>query len=496
MFATMKKLNLILLCFINSVLYSQNQVLTKQTGGVSWQSINTGASTNLRAKRTTNQTIPSGILTTVTFPSEDYDLNNDFNSSTGIFTPPRAGYYVIMASVNWGSSNTSNGPRYISLIKNGTSVVDVSGESRFGSIHSSIHSVIYSDGSDNYTIQVLQGSGSNHDIVGFSGSGTTFIAYNLLDFSQNFLQKRGGGLSFSSGSGSCFRAIRTNSMNIPSSTNTTITYDTEDFDVNNDFDPSTGVFKPSQAGYYVIMASVVWDGTNQFTPRLTLLKNGTIFHEDGYDESISGSLATSIHTIIKSDGTDDYRVLVNHNSSSGTYDVDDALFVAYRLNDDNLISLSGGASWGGGTNSLVRAKRTSRMTITSGSSTKVVYSSEDFDLNGEFNPSTGIFTPKEAGYYVFLTEIDWLASSSPPGDRGIKLVKKTGVSTSSVVKENYRAGPSTGTAKMTSRIHTVVYYDGTSGHSYHVEAWQNSGTGHDIGGSTTIPKCTFTVYKL
>ena len=49
---------------------------------------------------------------------------------------------------------------------------------------------------------------------------------------------------------------------------------------------------------------------------------------------------------------------------------------------------------------------------------------------------------------------------------------------------------------MVSSLHTVVYYDGSSGHTFYVEAFQNSGASHDIGGSTAAPGCTFNVYRL
>ena len=76
----MKKLSLILLlCLTSSVLFSQNQVLIKQNGGASWQeAMGGGANANVRAIRTTNQSIPNATNTTVTFSSKDYDVKNSF----------------------------------------------------------------------------------------------------------------------------------------------------------------------------------------------------------------------------------------------------------------------------------------------------------------------------------------------------------------------------------------------------------------------------------
>ena len=103
-------LAIIIICYSYSNLSAQNQVLTKQNGGMSWQPV-VGGETNIRAERGNIQTITSGITTTVSFPAEEYDVNNDFNPMTGVFTPPQAGYYVIKASVNWSNTNTASGER-------------------------------------------------------------------------------------------------------------------------------------------------------------------------------------------------------------------------------------------------------------------------------------------------------------------------------------------------------------------------------------------------
>lgn len=341
----MKKLSLILLlCLINSVLFSQNQVLTKQNGGVSWQET-MGGGANVRALRTSNQTISSSTNTTVTFSSEDYDVNNTFDPNTGIFTPPQAGYYVIKASVNWSNTNTISGERRVRLCKNVTSsVVYQNSEDGSRSMHSSIHTVIYSDGTDNYRVVVWQSSGSSHDINGspIAENATTFTAFNLSPLNQEILKKKSGGVSWETQTSTCVKARLTSLTSIPS-VGATITYSTEDFDVNNSFNPSTGIFTPSEAGYYKIMATANWD----------------IFN---------GNLDT----------------------------------------------------------------------------------------------------------------------------REIRLVKRTGVSSTVLQKTNSESG----SGQMVSCLHTVVYYDGSSGHTFYVEAFQNSGASHDIGGSTAAPGCTFNVYRL
>ncbi|NBV56820.1 MAG: hypothetical protein EBR72_03300 [Bacteroidetes bacterium] len=216
----MKKLSLILLlCLTSSVLFSQNQVLTNQNGGVSWQET-MGGCANVRAVRTSNQTISSSTNTTVTFSSEDYDMNNTFNPSTGIFTPPQAGYYVIKASVNWSNTNTTSGERRVRLCKNGSlSVVYQNSEDGSGSMHSSIHTVIYSYGTDDYSIMAWQGTGGNSSI-----SSAEITIYKLPNPNEEHMTKVDGGVSWEQQSSSLIKAKRTSNLSIPSGTNTAISY--------------------------------------------------------------------------------------------------------------------------------------------------------------------------------------------------------------------------------------------------------------------------------
>ena len=68
------------------------------------------------AYKTSNQSITTSTSTKITFPTEDYDTNSNFASST--FTPTVAGYYLIGAGYNPNGGGT---PTRVALIfyKNG-----------------------------------------------------------------------------------------------------------------------------------------------------------------------------------------------------------------------------------------------------------------------------------------------------------------------------------------------------------------------------------------
>jgi len=83
------------------------------------------------AYKGSNQSISAGVYTKIEFGTEEYDTNNNFNSSTTYrFTPTVAGYYLLTSSILLSNANNrytaylyKNGSNYISgpgLIGNGT----------------------------------------------------------------------------------------------------------------------------------------------------------------------------------------------------------------------------------------------------------------------------------------------------------------------------------------------------------------------------------------
>jgi hypothetical protein len=101
------------------------------------------------ATKSANQTVTSGVFTTITFDTEQFDTNNNFASNT--FTPTVAGYYQINLSVYCASSATTT--RLIAqILKNGgsyrfgTDVTQATGsESR-----SFVSTVVYMNGTTDY----------------------------------------------------------------------------------------------------------------------------------------------------------------------------------------------------------------------------------------------------------------------------------------------------------------------------------------------------------
>ena len=481
---------------------SDGQVLTREDGGASWQ--DNEVSTIVRAKRTSTMVIPSSTYTTVTYTNKDFDINGAFNHTTGIFTPPEAGFYVIMASVQWENNNSSTGRRSITLVKDGSLEVERNVEDGNNRMHSSIHTIIESDGTDDYQIQAWQNSGLDHNIGGHvQVDRTVFTAYKIKS-QEEYLTKMNEGASWGE-KRTCFKVRKSSPMSVISSaTPQTVTYSGEEFDVNDNFDESTGIFTPPKAGYYVIMATANWhdNNTNSGVRSILLLREdkstnpftSSIMEENA--ESGAGVITSSIHTVVYSNGSDNYRIQVRQNSGSdhdiGNVDgMDGCLFAAFSILDQDLVLKreDGGATWkaiNASNRSCIRAKRTSDLTTTSNNQITVTSTIEDFDTNGDFDHTTGVFTPPEAGYYVIKATVNWQGNNSVSGLRRLILVKN--------LTNNVEDANETGESEMISSLHTVIYSDGTD--NYRIRAAQTTGSDQDIGGSTAAPGCVFTAYRL
>jgi len=152
---------------------------------------------------------------------------------------------------------------------------------------------------DTSGVLVLQSNGTT--AVTVSGSTVTFAAQPAGTFA---------------GTGPAFSAYPSLSQSVSNSTWTKITYDTEEYDTNNNFASSR--FTPTVAGYYQINARVVANGyaTNQTI--LSIYKNGS---ESKRLNQTPNSTASSVcpmgSALIYMNGSSDYlEIYINQSSGS------------------------------------------------------------------------------------------------------------------------------------------------------------------------------------
>lgn len=117
-----------------------------------------------------NQTVSAATYTKVLFPTEEFDTNSNFASST--FTPTVAGYYQLNAAVGLNSTGES----LIQVYKNGANFK--TGQDLVGTIYNlAFSTLVYANGTTDYfEIYVYPGAGTI-----FSGStGVTYFQASMV----------------------------------------------------------------------------------------------------------------------------------------------------------------------------------------------------------------------------------------------------------------------------------------------------------------------------
>lgn len=129
------------------------------------------------ASAPTAQSIPNNTVTTITNWTENTDINNNFNPVTGVFTAPRAGWYLVCAEITFASALfISTSEATVVLFKNAVQVsaaryvISATSTTAFSTPHFS-REVLLATG-DTLTIKAFQNSGG---AVNTQGTSDTFL---------------------------------------------------------------------------------------------------------------------------------------------------------------------------------------------------------------------------------------------------------------------------------------------------------------------------------
>lgn len=122
----------------------------------------------LRGQRaTSNQSIANNTATTLIYNSnvgeDDEEADLSLNTSTGVVTVARAGWYAVTGGCRWANNTTGN--RHIFVVHQGNTVARSSVEAGGEQWYQNIATLLLCAASDTIEIQVSQDSGGNLDIV-------------------------------------------------------------------------------------------------------------------------------------------------------------------------------------------------------------------------------------------------------------------------------------------------------------------------------------------
>lgn len=110
----------------------------------------TAAAPAFSAYLSASQTPSSGVATKIAFNAEEFDTNNNFDSTTNYrFTPTVAGYYQINALMS-NNGATVSGTNTVYLYKNGALYKRGWRQDAAGVVATGISSLVYLNGSTDY----------------------------------------------------------------------------------------------------------------------------------------------------------------------------------------------------------------------------------------------------------------------------------------------------------------------------------------------------------
>ena len=139
-----------------------------------------GTGPAFRAYRSTSlQSIPINTNTKIQLNAEDFDTNNNFDSTTNYrFTPTVAGYYFISGCVAL-NNNVNNVGAYVLIYKNGTSIASSSGTAN-ANVYSglTVSTLVYCNGSTDYIeLYAFQNQGTYSALSGiFVNGDATYLS--------------------------------------------------------------------------------------------------------------------------------------------------------------------------------------------------------------------------------------------------------------------------------------------------------------------------------
>lgn len=123
----------------------------------------------------------------------------------------------------------------------------------------------------------------------------------------------------SSSSGPAFWVRRaTTAQGMSSGVNTKVQYNSEEFDTDNCYDPTTNYrFTANKSGYYSLSCNVLMDGGSMTAGEIGFVKNGTSWAAGTFGAPSSGYIGVTCSSIVYMNGTTDYIEVYATNYGGG-----------------------------------------------------------------------------------------------------------------------------------------------------------------------------------
>jgi hypothetical protein len=125
------------------------------------------------------------------------------------------------------------------------------------------------------------------------------------------------------GNGPAFSAYQAGALSLSASTNTKITFDTEEFDTNSNFASSR--FTPTVAGYYQINSGVSFGPSAGL---VSIYKNGSEYKRG--IQSIASGVGFTVFSVVYLNGSSDYVEIYANSTSGGPMNVGSSIYTYFN----------------------------------------------------------------------------------------------------------------------------------------------------------------------
>jgi len=121
------------------------------------------------------------------------------------------------------------------------------------------------------------------------------------------------------GTGPAFSAYQSTLQAVANATFTKVQFQTEEFDTNSNFDPTTNYrFTPTVAGYYQVNASVQNSGSIAGQSTVLIYKNGSAFKNGTSSPQNTAYLGVIVSALVYFNGSSDYVEIYFWQNSGGS----------------------------------------------------------------------------------------------------------------------------------------------------------------------------------
>jgi hypothetical protein len=337
----------------------------------------------------------STTATKLLFNNEVYDTNNNYDPSSGRFTPTVAGRYMFQVMIR-----PTGAPAVLAAViqKNGVTISDNAANSSSSSYSSFTSIIVEMNGSTDYVEALcyhnlgsnltINGSSAYSYFQGYLVSASVAHAGHLLSPNVGFSAHKG----------------ETAQTGVLTGTYTKLTFPVEEYDTNGSYDATNSRFQPNVAGRYSVNAAAFITGVSSGASlELCLYKNGSMYKETGH-RSQTTSDSTVAAWVVDVNGTTDFIEIYFSQSGGSTATVSGAaastyfqasLLAATAVYAKNMLTPNVGFSANKG--------GTDQTGVVGGNGangvTKITFTNEEFDTNTNYDATTSTFTPKVAGKY-------------------------------------------------------------------------------------------------